>query len=46
MGGKWLRADDADDKRPVLTERERQVLSMLAEGRSGAQIAAEPLPVP
>lgn len=41
MAANGSRADDADDKRPVLTERERQVLSMLAEGRSGAQIAAE-----
>ena len=41
MAANGSRADDADDKRPVLTERERQVLSMLAEGQSGAQIAAE-----
>jgi DNA-binding CsgD family transcriptional regulator len=41
MAANGSRADGADDKRPVLTERERQVLSMLAEGQSGAQIAAE-----
>jgi DNA-binding CsgD family transcriptional regulator len=33
--------DGAEDKRASLTQRESQVLSLLAEGRSGAQIAAE-----
>jgi DNA-binding CsgD family transcriptional regulator len=34
-------AGGAEDKRPRLTERESQVLGLLAEGRSGAQIAAD-----
>jgi DNA-binding CsgD family transcriptional regulator len=34
-------AHRAEDNRPSLTQRERQVLSLLATGRSGAQIAAE-----
>ena len=34
-------ASGAEDKRPRLTQRESQVLGLLAEGRSGAQIAAD-----
>ena len=39
MAANGSRADDAEEKRPRLTQRERQVVRLLAEGRSGAQIA-------